>query len=456
MTAALPLPAVDLGEVRPCLEGAIPAMMATCAADGTPNVAYISQVYYVDEGHVSLSFQFFNKTRQNLLANPRSTLLVLNPLNAVFYRLHLRYLRTESSGPVFESMKAQLAGIASHTGMADVFRLLGSDIHEVIEVERLPQEPLPEALPQPPARPNHLSVLRRGSARLSAARSLGAALDATLDTLAQDLAVRHAMVLILDTTTQRLYTVASRGYETSGVGSEIALGDGVIGVAARECTPVRIMHMTSAYLYSRAMRNSLGDAQPQNTDIPYPGLPEPHSQMAVPLQSAGRVVGVLFVESPLDMQFSFEDEDLLVALGGQLGAAIDLMHEAEAPCTEDEPEAAAAVVPAPAGPALHVRHYRSNDSVFINNAYLIKGVAGAILWKLLRDGQQGRCEFTNRELRLDSSLRLPDVADNLEARLLLLHRRLAEQCPQLRIQKTGRGCFRFEANGPVELEDVAA
>ena len=108
------------------------------------------------------------------------------------------------------------------------------------------------------------------------------------------------------------------------------------------------------------------------------------------------------------------------------------------------------------GPALHVRHYRSNDSVFINNAYLIKGVAGAILWKLLRDGQHGRNDFTNRELRLDASLRLPDVADNLEARLLLLHRRLAEQCPQLRIQKTGRGCFRFEANGPVELEDVAA
>ncbi|MBT9463961.1 GAF domain-containing protein [Hydrogenophaga sp.] len=456
MTAALPLPAVDLGEVRPCLEGAIPAIMATTAADGTPNVAYISQVYYVDEGHVALSFQFFNKTRQNLLVNPRSTLLVLNPLNAVFYRLHLRYLRTEDAGPVFESMKAQLAGIASHTGMADVFRLRGSDIHEVIEVERLPQEPLPEALPPPPPRPNFLAVLRRGSARLSAARSLGAALDATLDTLEQDLAVRHAMVLISDAASQRLYTVASRGYDTSGVGSEIALGDGVIGVAARECTPVRIMHMTSAYLYSSAMRSSLGDAQPQSTDIPYPGLPEPHSQLAVPLQSAGRVVGVLFVESPLDMQFSFEDEDLLVALGGQLGAAIDLMQEAEAPCTEDEVNATTPVPAVAAGPVLQVRHYRSNDSVFINNAYLIKGVAGAILWKLLRHSQQGRSEFTNRELRLDSSLRLPEVADNLEARLLLLHRRLAEQCPQLRIHKTGRGCFRFEAQGPVELEDIAA
>jgi GAF domain-containing protein len=176
--------------------------------------------------------------------------------------------------------------------------------------------------------------------------------------------------------------------------------------------------------------------------------------LAVPLQSAGRVVGVLFVESPLDMQFSYEDEDLLVALGGQLGAAIDLMHEAEEPCTGSDMTPIQTDAPPVSGPPLHVRHYRSNDSVFINNAYLIKGVAGAILWKLLRDGQQGRHDFTNRELRLDSSLRLPDVADNLEARLLLLHRRLGEQCPQLRILKTGRGSFRFEASGPVELEDM--
>jgi len=451
---------VDLAEVRPCLEGVIPAMVATTAADGTPNVAYISQVYYVDEGHVALSFQFFNKTRQNLLVHPRSTLLVLNPLNAVFYRLHLRYLRTEEEGPVFESMKAQLAGIASHTGMADVFRLRGSDIHEVIEVERLPQEPLAEPLPVPPPRPPALAVLRKASVRLSAARSLDAVLEATLGVLEKELAMPHAMLLILDAATRRLYTVASRGYATSGVGSEIALGDGVIGVAARERTPVRIGHMAGAYLYSRAMRDSLaGDGSgPGGTDIPYPGLPEPHSQLAVPLTSADRVIGVLFVESPMDMRFGYEDEDLLVALGGQLGTAIDLMQEAETACTDEEVQSAAAPVPSvPAGPPLRVRHYRSNDSVFINNSYLIKGVAGAILWKLLQDHhRQGRSEFTNRELRLDASLRLPDVADNLEARLLLLHRRLAEQCPPLSIQKTGRGCFRFDVLRPVVLEDVAA
>ena len=43
MSSAAP----SLHSIRPCLEGAIPAIMATCDPDGTPNVAYISQVVYV-------------------------------------------------------------------------------------------------------------------------------------------------------------------------------------------------------------------------------------------------------------------------------------------------------------------------------------------------------------------------------------------------------------------------
>ena len=84
---------VALGDIRACFEGAIPSIIATCDAQGVPNVAYISQVYYVDERHVALSFQFFNKTRQNILANPHANVLVLHPVTAEFYRLHIRYLR---------------------------------------------------------------------------------------------------------------------------------------------------------------------------------------------------------------------------------------------------------------------------------------------------------------------------------------------------------------------------
>jgi adenylate cyclase len=438
---------VALADIRACFEGAIPAVVATCGAGGVPNVAYLSQVYYADERHVALSFQFFNKTRQNILANPYATLLLIHPHTAQFYRLHLRYQRTETQGPLFEGMKAQLAGIASHTGMQGVFRLLGSDVYEVEQVEALEGQPLPAPAP----RSGLLGSVRRAAERLARSTSLDEALSGALASLGDFLDVRHAMILMLDPKTERLYTVASCGYATSGVGSEIAMGDGVIGVAARERTPVRIGHMTSAYLYSQAMRSSLEANVPDlesATEIPYPGLPEPHSQLAVPILSSGRLLGVLFAESPNDLQFNYDDEDAFVAIAGHLGAAIELMQSA--PETPEAPPAPQP--PAPQGAPLLVRHFAANDSIFINDGYLIKGVAGAILWKLLQAReQQGRTEFTNRELRLDPGLGLPDVSDNLEARLLLLQRRLTEHGPDLRMEKTGRGRFRLVITRPVEL-----
>jgi predicted pyridoxine 5'-phosphate oxidase superfamily flavin-nucleotide-binding protein len=448
------LSAPTLQDIRACFENIIPAMVATCSADGVPNVAYISQVFYVDEHHVALSFQFFNKTRRNILENPRATALVMHPVTASFYRLHIRYVRTETEGPLFEGMRAQLAGIASHAGMQDVFRLLGSDVYAVEAVEALEGE----ALPAPAPRPNLLGAVRRASERLARCTSLDEALNAVLAGIHEHLGIRHGMVLMLDAAAQRLYTVASYGYATSGVGSEIGVGQGVIGMAARERTPVRIGHMTSAALYSQAMRSSFDanvpDFQPV-TEIPYPGLAHPHSQLALPIQCGGRTLGVLFVESSEDLQFSYEDEDALVAIAGHLGATIELL---QAGTESGEPSAPPAVARAEAPRSvapLVVRRFPANDSIFFGDDYVIKGVAGAILWKLLRDHrEQGRTEFSNRELRLDPSVKLPDVSDNLEARLLLLQRRLAEQDGAVRMEKTGRGRFRLVVQRPVELVEI--
>ena len=87
-----------LDSIRACLEGIVPSLVATCAADGVPNLTYVSHVHYVDRTHVALSFQFFNKTRANILANPRATVFLVDPHTAARYVLHVRYLRTEARG----------------------------------------------------------------------------------------------------------------------------------------------------------------------------------------------------------------------------------------------------------------------------------------------------------------------------------------------------------------------
>jgi adenylate cyclase len=53
-------------------------------------------------------------------------------------------------------------------------------------------------------------------------------------------------------------------------------------------------------------------------------------------------------------------------------------------------------------------------------------------------------------------VKLPQFDDSLEARLLLLRRRLEERSARLRVLSVTRGRLRIESDGPVELEIVRA
>ena len=441
---------VTLDQVRACLEGVIPAVIATCAADGTPNATYVSQMQYLDAQHVALTFQFFNKTRENILANPQATALVIDPVSGDSYRLALLYLRTETEGPLFQAMKAKLAGIASHDGMSGVFKLRGADVYRVHAVERVPGG----GLPRPPRERNLMHALRVSGQRFAECPDLASLVELTLALLTQEFRISHALLLMTDVAGQRLYTVASRGYSVTGVGSEIAFGDGVIGVAAQYRVPIRINHMTMEYGYGRVARDGAAAfAGPLETEIPFPGLSEPHSQLAVPIGAAGRLLGVLCVESPHDLAFDYDDEDALVALASLIGTTTLGLQQAGEAGGAFEP--APAPPAAPAGAIVQVRHYRANHSIFVGSDYLIKGVAGAILWKLLTiQAATGRCAFSNRELRAMPDLGLPEWSDNLEARLVLLQRRLAERCPAIGLEKAGRGQQRLVLRGRLELVEA--
>ena len=447
---------LTLDAIRDCMEGAVPATIATASPAGEPNVAYLSQVEYVDPATLALSFQFFNQTRRNVLANPVAELIATHPRTGARYRLRVRYRRTETSGALFERMKAKLAGIASHTGMGGIFRLQGSDIYTVEGIERIECPVLPSA---GPAR-NLLSAVRVSAQRLAGACEIDALLDCALDCLRTQFDIHHALVLMHDARNARLYTVASMGYEDSGVGSEIPLGHGVVGVAARERTPIRIGHATAEYAYGRAMREAAAAAGlVLETEIPLPGLAQSRSQLAVPIEAFGRLIGVLFVDSGRDMRFGYDDEDALVAIAGQLGTAVHVLQSAE-PDGEEGSSAGAAPAAretARASPPLQVRHFAENDSVFLGEEYLIKGVAGAIFWTLAQDYvSAGRTLFSNRELRLDPRIRLPDLSDNLEARLILLQKRLDERAAGVRLEKAGRGRFRLAVARPLQLASVPA
>jgi len=434
------------------MDGVIAGVVATCAPDGTPNVSFLSQVEYVDSEHVALSFQFFNKTHENILAQPFASVCLTDPHTGASYALHLEYLRTETTGPVYVRMKAKLAGVASHEGMTGIFRLRGADIYRVLEIDAAPGS----FLPAPPPRRNLLAALRAYTAHVAECGELDELLETTLRDIEALLGIEHAMILMLDTPADKLYAVASRGYESSGAGAEIPLGQGVIGMAAAERCAIRISFTAPEYSYSRAVRESAAQsalARQLETTIPFAGLADPQSQIAVPILAPRGLVGVLYADSDVEMRFGHEDEDALAVLAAALGGAIAALSPASG-----EPDGVPAPPPRRVTPGTRtvcIRHFAENDSLFVDDAYLIKGMAGAILWMLLEDYVRlGRTEFSNRALRLDPRLRLPDINDNLEARLILLERRLVDRDAPLRLVKTGRGRFCLQVGASFELEHV--
>ncbi len=124
-------------EIRPVLDNGIPAVMITCSADGIPNVTVISQVYYVDEAHAALSFQFFSKTIRNVRENPRTSVWLTDLATMAYWVLQLEFQRSETEGAIFDAMDMQIEAIASATGMSGIFKLRAADIYRVLSVEKL-------------------------------------------------------------------------------------------------------------------------------------------------------------------------------------------------------------------------------------------------------------------------------------------------------------------------------
>ena len=474
---------IPLESLTSCFQGIIPAWLYTCSKDGIPNAAILSHVDYVDASHVALSFQFFNKSKRNVAENPKAVVRLLDPDTLKAYRLKLRFVRTETEGPMFESMRLRIEAIASYSGLKGIFKLLGADIYEVLSVSEIEYEPGVAAAGDASkaakgARlPFTMKALQEFSDRIHRVTTLDDMLDEILETLENIFSFRNSMILLGSDRPDHLELIASRGYPERGVGSEVGFGEGLIGMVAEARKPIRITGMMRQMLYADAVRRQAQERGlcPEDRRIPLPGLADPEFQLGIPLLARGELIGVLCIETDVPYRFHEEDRAYLEVMGGYLAIAIQnaLLREqteeaeeamavraggAEGSVAAAEAAGAPGVSKAAALPGgrkrIQVEYYPADECILVDGEYLVRGLPAKILRKLLHEhATAGSVEFTNRRLRLDKSLQLPEFKDNLESRLILLRRRLEERCPEIRIVQAGRGRFRLELGSQAELRE---
>jgi adenylate cyclase len=314
---------------------------------------------------------------------------------------------------LFDSMRVQIDAIADQTGMRGVFRLRSV---EILRVDRCGQVEgsvgnLRRRTSGAAAALDGLSVF---IGRLDDCRDLGELTQTALELLDDLFGIGSSMLLMADHDLKSLFVVAHHGY-TGGVGAEIAVDEGVIGVAAQRRRQVLVSH-----------------------EIPLPGLDDAQSLVATPVMLRGRLVGVLYVDSAEPGRFGTADGQLLDVIARQIGMSIGLLDTTTDDLSPDPRRGGAK--PAADSGACSVTFHDPDGSVLVDGDYVIRGVAGRILYAMLTEYQRsGRVRFSNRELRLNRDIGLPAGNDNLDARLVTLRRRLAERGDPFQLQHTGRG-----------------
>jgi adenylate cyclase len=164
-----------------------------------------------------------------------------------------------------------------------------------------------------------IATLARLAVELGASRELDGLLETMLAALDGAFGFEHSMVLLKDAARDVLVVAASRGYPEPGIGAEVPVGKGVIGVVAKRKKLMRMGNVSSQRDYVGAA-TSQGTAAVATSALP--GLAAAASVVAIPLVKQADLIGVLYVESTLPAVFDDADQSLIEAVAGQAAVAI--------------------------------------------------------------------------------------------------------------------------------------
>jgi adenylate cyclase len=173
---------------------------------------------------------------------------------------------------------------------------------------------------------DEVKIIQQISSELTSTLDLDRVLGIILDSMDSVLGFKHSMILLADPGGETLTVAASRGYPNAGIGAEVPIGQGVLGVVAKRRRIMRIGNLRSQRAYLASVRSRM-EATGQGAGFTgmaiLPGLDDAESQIGIPLLVRDRLVGVFSVESAKANAFNELDELLLSIVAYQVANAID-------------------------------------------------------------------------------------------------------------------------------------
>ena len=173
-------------------------------------------------------------------------------------------------------------------------------------------------------RNNEINIIEKVASKINKSLDMDVIANTMLESMHEYFDFEHSMILLVDQNEGSLKVIATYGYDDQGIGAEVKIGVGVIGMVAKKKKLMRMANMGAQKQYINAIKEQV---QPVNKGKPLdevvlPGLQNAESQVAIPMLIENELIGVFSVESDRVNIFDKSDELIIKILANQTASAL--------------------------------------------------------------------------------------------------------------------------------------
>ena len=173
-------------------------------------------------------------------------------------------------------------------------------------------------------RNKEIEIIEKVASQISKTLNLDAIAKTMLISMEEYFDFKHSMILLLDNSESSLKVIATHGYREEGIGAEVKIGVGVIGMVAKKKRLMRMANLGAQKQYMQAIRQQIQPSEDTvvEEEISLPGLKNAESQVAIPMLIEDELIGVFSVESDQVNIFDKSDELIIKILANQTANAL--------------------------------------------------------------------------------------------------------------------------------------